>query len=246
MTKKPNPIAKFFGFDNLSSVALLIAVIFMFRELVVSPYHVPTASMEPTIKVGDRLLASKLSYGMKIPFVGTTIFEWARPKRGDIIVFKYPENPSIDYVKRVIAVAGEKVQLIDDIIHVDGVPQERRSVESDRAILDDIKDDGDNKDLFKEKLGNEEHWVIQIKSPLRHFARPNWPLNSDAYVVPADSVFVMGDNRDNSTDSRAWGEVPISYVRGQALLVLWSAYQPDEQIWYDYRIRFSRFGHLLQ
>lgn len=237
-----NPIARLFGFQKLSSVVILVVIILLFREMIASPYHVPTASMEPTIKVGDRLIASKLAYGVKIPYTDVSLVEWAMPKRGDIIVFKYPENPSIDYVKRVVAVAGEKVQLIDDVIHINDVPQPRAEKDANRSILEDIKDDGPNKDLYEEKLGDLHHWVIQVKEPLRHFARPN----TNPVIVPENSVFVMGDNRDNSTDSRFWGEVPMSYVRGQALFVLWSAYQPNDDVWYDYRVRWTRFGHLLR
>ena len=105
--KKQSP--GFWSPENLRSIAILIFLIFCFRWSVASPYHVPTASMEPTIKVGDRLLALKLSYDLKIPFTDYSVLEWAKPERGDIIVFRYPRDPDIDYVKRVVGIPGDRI-----------------------------------------------------------------------------------------------------------------------------------------
>lgn len=244
--KKPGFINSFFAFENLRSLAILILIIFAFRWSVVSPYHVPTASMEPTIKVGDRLLAYKLAYDLKIPFTNVVAAAWGKPRRGDIIVFRYPKDPDIDYVKRVIAVAGDSVQMIDDIIYINGEPQERLDHNFDRSILTDIEDNKDGKLLYKEKLDGQIHWVMQNEpaSRTRMFTRSTWPeKGNEPYAVPKESVFVVGDNRDNSTDSRFWKEVPLSYVRGKALFVIWSVFTPRESSWPLFR--FGRFGHWL-
>ncbi|MBF0443048.1 MAG: signal peptidase I [Oligoflexales bacterium] len=241
MTEKKTP--SFWSPENLRSIGILILIILCFRWSVASPYHVPTASMEPTIKVGDRLLAFKLSYNFKIPFTDVVVWEWAKPKRGDIIVFKYPKDPSIDYVKRVVGIAGDKIKFVDDILYINDVPQPLTKHDFDRSILTDINDTKEIKLLFKEKLDGVEHWVMQNEPAVKNFLSPNWPP-SGAYEVPEDSVFVSGDNRDNSTDSRVWGKVPMSYIRGKAIFVIWSMYDTPESTVPSFR--FDRFGHFLK
>jgi signal peptidase I len=233
-----------FSFENLKSIAILVVLIFMFRWTVASPYYVPTPSMEPTIKVGDRLLAWKLAYSLKIPFTDTSIVSWGSPSRGDIIVFKYPRNPDIDYVKRVVAVAGDKIQLMDDTLYINGKAEARVDHNQDRSVLDDIADDKDAKLLFKESLEGLDHWVIQNKPEFRRAMHAWWPdVDGKPYTVPEGSVFCIGDNRDNSSDSRVWGEVPLSYVRGRALFVIWSIWTPKGEFFPS--LRFDRFGKWL-
>lgn len=240
MTEKKSP--SFWSPENLRSIVILVIIILCFRWSVASPYHVPTASMEPTIKVGDRLLAFKLSYNLKIPFLDYALFEWGTPEKGDIIVFRYPKDPDIDYVKRVVGVAGDRIKFINDILYINGVAQERVDHNFDRSILEDIKDHKEVKLLYKEKLGEVDHWVMQNEPTFKGFRNPNWPPSGE-YVVPEGSVFVSGDNRDNSTDSRIWGKVPLSYIRGKAIMVIWSMY--DKQDDFMPSFRFDRFGHFL-
>lgn len=243
--KKPKPA--FFSFENIKSLTVLILIIFAIRWTVASPYHVPTPSMEPTIKVGDRLLAFKLSYNLKIPFTDIAIFKWGEPQRGDIVIFRYPADPDIDYVKRVIAVGGDRIFLRDGYVFVNGKKRPRIDHNYDRSILEDIYDNKDDKLLFREGEKDREHWVLHNRFPPYTILRnDNWPQGSNYYEVPPDSVFVMGDNRHNSTDSREWREVPLSYVKGKALIVLWSLYVPANHAWYQFNFRFYRFGALLQ
>ena len=240
------PAAKpgFFSLDNLRSLGVLLAVILALRWSVASPYHVPTASMEPTIKVGDRLLAFKLAYNFKVPFTDITLGNWGTPQRGDIIVFKYPRDPDVDYVKRVVAVAGDEIKLVDDILYVNGKEQHRVNAEAERKFLDDIEDDKDIKLLYREDLFGLSHFVMQNIPSARHFNRSSWPSGGPgSYTVPKDAVFCIGDNRDNSTDSRVWGHVPLDYVRGKALFVIWSVYTPHDATFPT--IRLDRFGKWL-
>ncbi len=233
----------FFSYENIKSLVILIVIVLALRWSVASPYHVPTASMEPTIKVGDRLLAFKLSYDLKLPFTDIVLLSWGEVEHGDIIVFRYPKDTNLDYVKRVIGLAGDKIQIIDDTIYINGEAQSRVDHNQDRSILTDIEDSKDKKLLFREKLAGQEHWAMLNIPQFRPFAKSNWPPNGGTFVVPENSVFVMGDNRDNSTDSRIWGVVPLSYVRGKALFVIWSVYSPEDSNWPKFR--FDRFGHVL-
>lgn len=238
------PKPRFYSFDNIKSLGVLVLAILALRWSVASPYHVPTASMEPTIKVGDRLLAFKLAYDFKIPFTDITLAQWGTPGRGDIIVFKYPRDPDIDYVKRVVAVAGDEVHFVDDILYVNGEPQPRVEAEGERQVLDDIEDEKDIKLLYKENLFGLNHWVMQNIPSARRFTKSSWPPpGAGIYKVPEKAVFCVGDNRDNSTDSRIWNHVPLDYVRGKALFVIWSLYTPRDANWPVFR--FDRFGKWL-
>lgn len=230
--------------ESVKSLAILIIFVLAIRWSVASPYYVPTSSMEPTIKVGDRLLAWKLAYNFKVPFTDVALATWGTPHRGDIIVFKYPRDTSIDYVKRVVALAGDEVQVRDDILYINGKPQERVDHNSDRSVIDDIVDEKEYKLLYLENLEGLEHWVMQHKPEYKRALRAWWPdADGQPYTVPQGSVFCMGDNRDNSSDSRVWGDVPLSYVRGRALFVVWSIWTPKGDA--IPKLRFDRFGKWL-
>lgn len=239
--KKPKPA--FFSIENIRSLAIWVIVIFAIRWSIASPYHVPTPSMEPTIKVGDRLLAYKLSYEFKLPFTDIALFDWDRPTHGDIIVFRFPGDPDIDYVKRVVAIGGDEIEIRNGYLYINTKKRELHDHNFDRSILDDIYDDRDDKLLYREGSEEAGYWVMHSKAT--QFATRNWPWRG-TYQVPQNSVFVIGDNRDNSSDSREWREVPLSYVRGKALFVLWSMFTPQGEPWYRLKFRFNRFGHMLR
>lgn len=237
--KKPG----FWSPENLKSLFFLIVLVLCFRVSIASPYHVPTASMEPTIKVGDRLLAFKLAYGLKVPFRDKSVIEWDKPHRGDVIVFRYPKEPQIDYVKRVVGVPGDRIYVKNNVIYLNGKAQAMSPHNKDRSILEDIDDNAVIKDLYRENLDGKDHWVIQDKpGPFSAF-QSRHPSDGE-YVVPENSLFVMGDNRDNSRDSRSWGFVPMDYVRGKALFVIWSMFTRDNESTPTFR--FNRSGHWLQ
>lgn len=239
--KKADPA--FFSEENLKSLGILIIAILAIRWSIASPYHVPTASMEPTIKVGDRLLGWKLPYGFKIPFTDRYLIEWASIKRGDIIVFRYPKDPNIDYVKRVIGLPGDKIQIISNELYVNGVKQEKSPHDFDRSILKDIEDDPEIQSLFRENLDGVDHWLMEKIPSSRRYQPDSWPSDSTYYTVPEKSVFAMGDNRFNSADSRIWGKVPMENIRGKAVLVLWSMHWKGDS-WVP-SFRWSRFGQIL-
>jgi signal peptidase I len=238
-TKEETP---FFSWKNFKELAVLATVVFALRSSIISLYHVPTPSMSPTIQVGDRLFAWKLSYGFRVPFTDITLWRWADIKRGDIVVFRYPKDPSIDYVKRIVGVPGDQIQVRDDVLYINGKAQEKISHDFDRSILDAIDEKKELKQLFVEDIEGKKHWTMDNIPSARYFDFSTYPT-SGYYTVPEGHVFAMGDNRYNSADSRIWGPVPIENVVGKAFIVLWSMIFFDGS-WVPH-FRFGRFGHIL-
>lgn len=185
--------------------ALILAL--LIRTFVVQAFKIPSGSMIPTLLIGDHILVNKFIYGTKIPFSDKRILIFRKPQRGDIIVFKYPENPKKDFIKRVIAVEGDVIEERNKIVYINGTP-----IEEPYAY----------------------HYDRYIKS--REFDPRD---NFGPIVVPRGKVFVMGDNRDQSYDSRYWGFVDLKEVKGKAFIIYWS-WDPDD--W----VRFGRIGRLIQ
>jgi signal peptidase I len=193
-------------------IAFVIAL--LIRTFLVQAFKIPSSSMEPTLLVGDHILVSKFIYGIRIPYLGKKFLTFHKPKRGDIVVFVYPEDPKKDFIKRVIATGGEEVQIKDRKIFINGMEIE------------------DSWGIYKE--GGRPF----IPSHLR--PRDNYGPR----YVPSNSLFVLGDNRDNSQDSRYWGFVDLSAVKGQAFIIYFS-YKKKATSLVD-RVRWSRFGKLLR
>ncbi len=193
-------------------IAFIIAL--LIRTFLVQAFKIPSSSMEPTLLVGDHILVSKFIYGIRIPYIGKKFLTFHKPKRGDIIVFIYPEDPKKDFIKRVIATEGEEVQI-------------------------------KNREIFVNGVAIEDPWGVY-----RERNRPFIPSNfrpRDNYgpiVVPSNSLFVMGDNRDNSQDSRYWGFVDLSAVKGKAFIVYFSYHKRAPNLMH--KVRWSRFGKLLR
>ncbi len=165
-------------------IALLLAL--FIRTFIVQAFKIPSGSMLPTLQIGDHILVSKFSYALNNPFTGSSLISFAEPERGDIIVFKYPVKKDVDYIKRVIGVAGDRLEIKDKKVFVNG-----ELFEIEQAI----------------------HLDKSIQSPRDNYG----PV-----TVPPLSVFVMGDNRDNSHDSRFWGFVNHKAIRGKAFIIYWS------------------------
>lgn len=223
-SQAPNePSKSKFNLDELRILIYLILLALCIRSSIVAPYEVPTASMEPTIKVGDRIVANKLAYGFRLPFVGFEVLRWSQVKRGDIIIFRFPKKPVVDFVKRVVAVSGDTVQIIDDRLYINDTMVERSMDLEDRSILSDVSDNASVKNLYIETIDEQPFFVTQDTRRLLTVRNRHWPLSGIPYVVPEQSVFVMGDNRDNSSDSRKWQHVPLKNVKGRAEFVVWSS-----------------------
>ena len=191
-------------------IAILIAVVI--RTFIVQAYKIPSRSMVPTLLVGDHLLVNKFIYGVKIPVIRRIIVPITDPKRGDIIVFIYPNDRTKDYIKRVIGVGGDKIEIKNKNIFINDQPY---------------------KDAFG--IYSDDTTYPAIMQPRDNFG----PV-----TVPRGSLFVMGDNRDESADSRFWGFVDLKDVEGKALLIYWS-WNSEEQDNLLKKIRWQRLGNLL-
>ena len=186
-------------------VALLLAL--FIRTFVVQAFKIPSGSMLDTLLIGDHILVNKFIYGIKNPFTGETWIPIEEPERKDIVVFEYPLNPSQDYIKRVIGVAGDRIEIKDKKVFVNGEPQnEPYTIYSDNRII-----------------------------PANVQPRDNM----DPVTVPPHSLFVMGDNRDNSYDSRFWHFLDLKAVKGKAFILYWS-WDKDK-----FRVRWDRIGKLV-
>jgi signal peptidase I len=185
--------------------AVLIAL--LITTFVIKMYKIPSRSLVPTLLVGDQLVVNKLIYGIKIPYFRNTIIPITDPQRGDIIVFIYPKDRSLDFIKRVIGVNGDKIEIQDKKIFINGK-------------------------LFTDNTGIYTDKMIYPGS-----LQPR--DNFGPVTVPKGSLFVMGDNRDESLDSRFWGFVDLKDVQGKAFIIYWS-WNPEER-----KIRWQRLGNLL-
>ncbi len=192
---------------EVKSYFIIIAVIFGLRSFVVEPFQIPSGSMLPTLKIGDFILVNKFDYGLRLPVLNTTIIPTTVPKRGDVVVFKYPRDPSLNYIKRLVGLPGDKVSYHDKKLTVNG---QKISKEFLAKLPVSLNPDQEPVELFKENLSGVQH---NIYNSFRFT-----PHEGD-WVVPEGHYFVMGDNRDNSADSRFWGFVPDENMKGRAFYV---------------------------
>lgn len=204
--------------DSLPLFYLIIGL-FALRSSLVEPYVVPTGSMEPTLKTGDRLYALKCAYDLKFPFTNWSLLHVSEVKRGDVILFQAPHRPEMTYVKRAVGLPGDRLEIQDGVLYVNG--QEISKAEfPDRNILYDIDRNTDKK-LYVENLTGKKHFVI-----LDSLMDGNPTRYLEPITVPEGHLFAVGDNRDNSYDSRAWGFVPMENLKGKALFIWFSGWDP--------------------
>ncbi|MCL7944294.1 signal peptidase I [Marinobacter sp. ATCH36] len=184
----------------------VLAVVLVLRSFLVEPFQIPSGSMLPTLEVGDFILVNKFAYGLRLPVAGTKILEVDDPERGDVIVFRYPEDGSTNYIKRVVGMPGDRVRYQDRELFINGEKVDSRFV----ARLPPVE-------LKREQLGDVEHDIFLTLGRTGRSGEGEW-------LVPEGEYFVMGDNRDNSNDSRYWGTVPDELVVGKAFAI-WMHWQ---------------------
>jgi len=199
--------------ENIEAIAVAIVLALFIRTFVVQAFKIPSGSMKNTLLIGDHILVNKFIYGVKIPFWEKTVIPIKDPKRGDIVVFKFPEDPDKDFIKRVIGIAGDVVKIRNKRVLVNGKP-----LNHDHGIYTD------------------SHSFPMSVQPRDNF-RP--------VTVPENSLFVMGDNRDHSYDSRFWGFVDLKDVRGKAFIIYWSWNKDNSKSFFNY-VRWGRLGSTLK
>ena len=186
----------------------VLLIVLVLRSFLIEPFQIPTGSMIPTLKVGDFILVNKYAYGVRLPVIGTKIIDVADPQRGEVMVF-IPPHENKYYIKRVIGLPGDTVRYEDKNLYINGEL-------IDKEYVEDIEVDTSIGDLpgslYTETIGGVEHFTQHIDAAGRSRARTTW-------VVPGGHYFMMGDNRDNSSDSREWGPVPEKDIVGKAIAV---------------------------
>ncbi|MFI4938742.1 MAG: signal peptidase I [Burkholderiales bacterium] len=204
----------------------VIALVFFVRSFLYEPFKIPSSSMEPTLLIGDLILVNKYTYGIRLPIINKKIIEINQPKRGDVMVFRYPEDPSMDYIKRVVGVPGDKIVYKNKRLTVNGEKISYRS-------LPDFLDEAAETNLayrkqFSENLTGVQHRILNFEDRPADVSHPDefpqrelcsYNIEGFACSVPAGHYFMMGDNRDNSRDSRYWGFVPDENIVGKAFFV---------------------------
>ena len=204
----------------------VIALVFFVRSFLYEPFKIPSGSMEPTLIAGDFILVNKFSYGVRLPVLNKKVLEVNQPKRGDVMVFRYPEDPSTDYIKRVIGVPGDKIVYKNKRLTVNGQKVQYQT-------LPDYLDEADDVSVayrkqFMENLTGVQHRILNFEEKPADVRFPKdfphrelcaYDIEGFACSVPAGHYFMMGDNRDNSGDSRYWGFVPDENVVGKAFFV---------------------------
>lgn len=192
-------------YAEAAAIAILLAL--FIRTFVVQAFKIPSGSMKPTLLIGDHLLVNKFIYGLKIPFIDRYILKFKSPKMGDIVVFKWPIDEKKDFIKRVIGVGGDTVEIRNDVLFINNEQIKTKYV-------DDFRDEEVRRaKKYTEFLDNLEHFILDEKKSNE---------NLGPITIPENSIFVMGDNRDNSHDSRYWGVVEEKKIKGKALIIYWS------------------------
>jgi signal peptidase I len=201
----------------------VILVVFFLRSFLVEPFKIPSSSMVPTLLVGDFILVNKFAYGVRLPVANRKVFDVGSPQRGDVMVFRYPEDPSLDYIKRVVGLPGDRVEYRNKRLTINGKPVPVRQIDDylSRERMQFSR-------RYVETLGSAEHQILldddapPYITPLRSFpfaGNCNYNMTGLACTVPPGHYFMMGDNRDNSSDSRVWGFVPDQNIVGKAFFI---------------------------
>ena len=209
--------------ESLIVIALIAIVI---RSFIIAPFKIPSSSMVPTLEVGDYLFVSRFNYGLRIPFTDLQ-FLASEANRGDVAVFDYPEDRSKDYIKRIVGVPGDIIEYTDNRLSINGKEMDLKRLGTHSYFMGDNTIDVAS--LFSEELFDVSHQVL----------RKNFSIRDGQWVVPEGYYFALGDNRNNSRDSRFWGFVPQQYLVGKAVIIWWSWNSGTNSV------RWERLGSLI-
>jgi len=242
--------------DTSQQIFPVIAFVLVLRSFLYEPFQIPSGSMMPTLLVGDFILVEKFAYGVKDPVFRSKLIDTGVPERGDVVVFKYPEEPSIDYIKRVIGLPGDTVVYQNKQVYIkpkcDGPSSDcakLKAVPLDFVERGEFVQDMAKLMRYTEDLGNVKHDILRHPvreiSPVNFYTQPG--TRSNEWLVPEGQYFVLGDNRDNSRDSRFWGFVPDDNLVGKAVAI-WISFEFERSrndilpSWIPTGVRFDRVG----
>ncbi|MFP9230309.1 signal peptidase I [Pectobacterium cacticida] len=259
--------------ETVASIFPVVALVLVVRSFIYEPFQIPSGSMMPTLLIGDFILVEKFAYGIKEPFTQKTLIETGHPKRGDVAVFKYPSDPKVDFIKRVVGLPGDRISYNPMTKQVTIYPSCQGQQACDTALpvtysdvqpsdfvqtfnqpglgshsgfyqvpANDNSIEGVRLDTRKESLGSVTHNILLVPGQQdqlgSYYSQPQQQLAT--WVVPAGNYFMMGDNRDNSLDSRYWGFVPERNLVGKATAI-WMSFEKQEGEW-PTGVRLSRIG----
>lgn len=219
-------------FDYAYSFFPVLLIVFLLRSFLFEPFRIPSGSLEPTLLIGDFILVNKFDYGVRLPVIHKKVAGSGAPQRGDIIVFRWPPNPSVNFIKRVIGLPGDHISYVNKELTVNGqkVPQEFLQ---DVTVQTELSGDAQVQDKMENLLGIKHHIYIDPSKTSQDYKD---------IVVPPGMYFVMGDNRDDSADSRYWGFVPDQNIVGKAVVV-WMSWNSGGSM-FDW-IRWRRLGTVV-
>lgn len=207
--------------NELISIFLIVAAVVIFRSSFLNWYVIPTGSLLPTLNIGDHIVVNKLSYGFMPPFMENRIYSWDEPKRGDVVVFQGPESEGhLTLIKRVAGIGGDQVTFTNGVLTINGVTA-KETLQTDRTPLKNMggDDDQDNVELYQEfGFSQQPHYILKKKQG--SFTNQE----TRVWQVPAHKLLLLGDNRDNSADSRFWGFMDENRIYGRAFMISFSTY----------------------
>jgi signal peptidase I len=245
--KKP-PMKKWL-WDNFKSLGSALLLVLVIRSSVIEAFKIPSGSMIPTLLIGDQIFVNKFSYGLRVPFTDWIgdhplyFFRHHEPQRGDIIVFKYPVDPEIYFIKRIVGVPGDVVEMRNKVVTINKQPFPRSDIPSEKLekiwkSLEDSQNEypRERMNVFHEQFTSDTGTIMIDKQSF-------YSENFEPTTVPEGQYFVMGDNRDNSKDSRFWGFVPFENIKGKAVVIWLSVWIDIEQSKFNFRP--ERIGTVL-
>tara|TARA_B100000989_G_scaffold193949_1_gene146350 strand:+ start:180 stop:941 length:762 start_codon:yes stop_codon:yes gene_type:complete len=224
---KKNKFLRWLNKQGKSFLPILLIVLLL-RSFLAEPFRIPSGSMLPTLLIGDYILVNKYEYGIRLPITKTKIFNISEPKRGDVIVFRYPGNEDINFIKRVIGIPGDKIKYYNKQLYVNGVIYKKSKQETHEYLSVFGRQE---LEIFTE---NDNQKIYNILNDNMS------PVNDDEFFVPENKYFVMGDNRDHSSDSRYWGFVPEKNLVGEAFLI-WMNFNSK-----NFSMKYNRIGNSIK
>ena len=224
---KENKIINWLIYQAKSFLPILLIVLFL-RSFLAEPFRIPSGSMLPTLLIGDYILVNKYKYGIRLPITKSKLIEISDPKRGDVVVFRYPGNEKINFIKRVIGIPGDIVRYENKDLYVNNIKYKKIKKYEHKYLKEFMREEIE---MFTESNKNKSYNILNDNMT---------PINNDVFTVPEGKYFVMGDNRDHSSDSRYWGFVPNGNLVGKAFLV-WMSFNSD-----NYSFKYNRIGNSIK